>query len=68
MTSFKDKVLKKREIDAYKEGTEAYRNGKREKLLRSPYTKDSKADWDWLDGFYDAWYMDIVTGGRSDKF
>lgn len=64
MVNFKEKALKKREVGAYKEGTEAYRNGERNKLLRSPYEKDSKADWDWLDGFYDAWYLDVVIGGQ----
>lgn len=65
MTSFREKVKKKKESEAYCDGIAFYKSGKREKLVKSPYESNSKADLDWLDGFYDAWYMDIVLGSKA---
>lgn len=66
MASFKKEIEKKRESQAYCEGIDAFQSGYDKKIVRSPFELDSKADKEWLDGFYDAWYMRIVTGGKVE--
>jgi len=62
MVSFREEIQKKRESLAYCQGMDSFRDD--HTRVVSPYEKDTVADRDWLDGFYDAWYMRIITGGR----
>lgn len=66
MTSFKEKIKEKLESHAYCMGLEAFQNGYTDKIVKSPFDAGSKADKEWLDGFYDAWYMRIMTGGKYE--
>lgn len=47
-------------------GVNAFQVGYHKKMVRSPFEEDSQADKEWLDGFYDAWYMRIITGGSYE--
>lgn len=64
MTSFALKIKDKMESQAYCMGVNAFQAGYH--VVESPFDKDSKADKEWLDGFHDAWYMRIITGGSHE--
>lgn len=66
MTSFKKKIQKKSESHAYCQGVDAFQNGYTSKIVRSPYEEGSVANREWLDGFYDALYMRIITRGKYE--
>lgn len=66
MTSFAIKMKEKMESHAYCMGVNAFHVGYSDKVVKSPFEADSKADKEWLDGFYDAWYMRIMTGGSYE--
>lgn len=66
MTSFAIKMKDKMESQAYCMGVNAFQVGYHKKVVRSPFEEDSQADKEWLDGFYDAWYMRIITGGSYE--
>lgn len=66
MTSFANKMKEKMESHAYCMGVDAFQDGYTGKVVKSPFDADTKADTEWLDGFYDAWYMRIVTGGKYE--
>lgn len=68
MVSFRQEIEKKKESHAYCMGIDAFQSGGyKEKMVKSPFPEDSAADKEWLDGFYDAWYMRIVTGGKYES-
>lgn len=66
MTSFASKIREKMESHAYCDGLNAFQCGYFNKIVKSPYPEGSKADQEWLDGFYDAWFMRIATGGSYE--
>lgn len=67
MVSFREEIEKKRESHAYCMGIDAFQAGYTKKMVQSPFPEDSSANKEWLDGFYDAWYMRIVTGGKYES-
>lgn len=63
MVSFLEQIEKKRESEAYCLGGDAFHPKYDFDNVVSPFVKDSPADKEWRDGFHDAWYIHIVTGG-----
>lgn len=60
MTSFKQEIEKKKESHAYALGAKAFHEGYMHKLVVSPFEKNSTPDLEWLDGFYDSWYINMM--------
>lgn len=60
MTSFKQEIERKKENEAYALGAKAFSGQYEQKVVLSPFEKGSKADIEWLDGFFDAWYVNMM--------
>jgi len=67
VTSFQKKIEENKFRHAYCQGIEAFRDGYMKKIVLSPFEKGTMEDLEWLDGFYDAWYLNIVTRGKNDR-
>lgn len=55
--NFKERYIEATSVP-YREGVDFYYNRELNKLLRSPYPLDSPKDLDWLDGYFDAWFLE----------